>query len=162
MAALRPLLAGALAGAVLAASLPAAAQQPGMPGYQPLPYGYTPPPQPYGPPQTQFASPVAMGFGIALAVIGVGGMIGGFAALAVKDQYGQTNVGLSSALLGAGGTLAALGVPLIIYGAREVPVYAPNGYGPQMKLPKWFGQPRLVLGNPKAGTPVGGTWLWTL
>jgi hypothetical protein len=162
MAALRPLLAGALAGALLTASLPASAQV-GMPGYQPMPYGYTPPQQqPYGAPQTQFVSPVAMGFGIALAVIGVGGMVGGFATLAMKDQYGQSNVGLSSALIGAGGTLAALGIPLILYGAREVPVYAPNGYGPQMKLPAWLGQPRLVLGNPRAGAPVGAIWGWTL
>lgn len=160
MTALRPIIASALTAALVTIQVPASAQV-GMPGYQPMPYGYAPPPQqPQGLPSTRYVSPVAMGLGIALAALGAGMLVGGFVALGIKGSDGQVNMPLSSALLSVGGTLAAISVPLIIYGAREVPAYAPYGYDPQAKLPSWVGRPRLVLGDPKAGAPVGALWAW--
>ena len=47
----------------------------------------------------------------------------------------------------AGGVLIAVGIPLLIYGARKVPVGAPTASLPS-PLPKW------------AGAPAGRGWRW--
>lgn len=154
MLALRSVLALGLVTAVTAASAPAAAQigMPPPPGADPsMGYGgYA------AAPQTRSANPVALGFGVSLMVVGAGMLAGGFATLAVKDA----NPAVSGALLSVGGGFFAASIPLVIMGAQQVPVSAPNGYGPQMSRGRYIGSPLILLPNARLGRPAGLAWAW--
>jgi hypothetical protein len=156
----RSLVALGMAGVITTASVPSFAQV-GLPGYQPVPPGYSQNGPGYGQgPQMRYANPLALGFGIALMVVGAGMLAGGFVALAEDTQ----NQAIGPALIGLGGTFFAASIPLVIVGAQQVPVYpaGPPGYGPGMSRRRWIGSPKLVLPTSRNGQTFAVGWGWEL
>lgn len=141
------------------------------PGYYPPPgYGYAPPPPGYMyAPQQMVEPPVPkerrssgmMGGGIAL--VSAGGLamaIGAVVALDASshcdfsfsfDTVCHTDTAAQTAGYGVliGGIVAvAVGIPLLVYGAKKVPVKADAAPAAALAIPKWV------------GAPGGAGWQW--
>jgi hypothetical protein len=157
-------------GGAPAAPPPGYAPPPG-PYYAPAPPGYVPAPPVYAPPAPYYgpAYPVLPAMerrsvgAMAAGIVGVsaGGILlfsSLFAALitdancaATADVAGScsnSNQGVAIALGVSGGVAIAIGIPLIVWGARKVPVGTVAAGNLPSPLPAW------------AGAPGGPGWRW--
>jgi|HubBroStandDraft_6_1064221.scaffolds.fasta_scaffold101825_3 hypothetical protein len=155
-------LALSIATAALVVSLPAAADPPTTfdPPPPPAPAAYAPPSgyplPPALPPAIDRQSTTAMVGGAALT--GLGGVLILASTIAfmvptcsaTRGEVCMASEATPVGLLVAGLVAAAAGIPLVVYGAKRVPVMggATTGSVPPSALPAWVGAPR------------GNGWAW--
>jgi hypothetical protein len=105
--------------------------------------------EPLPPPAMERRSTPAMVSGIVLtSAAGLSIFYLGFAAMGDCGANCERNANVTRGTLIGGAVALAVGIPLLIYGAKRVP--ADSSRGSSMPLPKW------------AGAPSATGWGWTL